>query len=146
MSQNLSVESLIAEFSAPETFDVTLPNEAVLTFRGFGSYAEKKAFEKDKADFVKQVMDAKNGAIKAADDDLIPSPFRPYSKLITPENLEAAFTIHRLCVSPGFSPADALNLTHAAHLIAYVLDQISWNSSNFLVNLKNNLYSEAKKD
>jgi len=154
MSQTLSpetpvavdVDSLLEAFGAPTTFEIALPNGGGLTFKGFGSYAEKKAFEKDKLGFVKQLLDAKAAAVKAGNNDLLPAPFRELGDLVSQENVEAAFTLHRLCLSPGFTPVDALRLTKATHLISYVMDQITWYSSNFLVNLKNELYGEAKKD
>ena len=146
MSQTLNVDSLIEEFGAPATFDIKLPNDAVLTFKGFGSYAEKKAFDTEKAGFVKQLLDAKVAAIKANDNDLLPAPFREFGDLVSKENVEAAFTLHRLCLSPGFTPVEALRLTSATHLVVFIMDQLSWYSANFLVTLKNELYGEAKKD
>lgn len=142
---NLSVDSLLAEFGAPKTFEIELPNDAKMTFRGFGSYAEKKAFEKEKQGFVKRLMDAKNSAIKANDNDLLPGPFREHSDLISPENLDAAFTIHKLCIAPGFTPVEAVRLTQATRLIEFVMDQMSWYASNFLVGLKLKLVEDAKK-
>lgn len=144
--QTLTVDSLLAEFGAPETFDVKLPNGAALTFKGFGTYAEKKAFQKEKAAWVKQITDAKNAATKANNDDLVPAPFRELSDLLSPENLDAAYTIHRLCVSPGFTPVEAIKLMQAHQLISYIMDDLTWNSANYLVAAKAEAYGEAKKD
>lgn len=144
--QTLSVDSLLAEFGAPETFDIKLPNGAVLKFQGFGTYAEKKAFQKEKAAWVKQLADAKNAAVKASNNDLLPGPFREFGDLLSPENLDAAYTIHRLCVSPGFTPVEAVKLTRAHQLISYIMDDLTWNSANYLVKAKAEAYGEAKKD
>jgi len=143
---DLSVESLLADFAAPATFDIALPNGAVLKCRGFGSYAEKKAFEREQSAFVKDQMKAKVAAIKGNDHDLLSPPYRPYFDLINEDNLVAAFTIHRVCVAPALSPIDALRLCAAPQLIAYFMDQWTWNASNFLLKLKNDLYNDAKKD
>lgn len=146
MASEITVDSLLAEFAAPATFEIKLPNDVVFKCRGFGSYAEKKKFERERKDFIVTQMAAKNAAIKAADDDLIAVPFRPYAHLLNEENLEAAFTLHRVCVEPAFSPVDALRLCEAPQLVVYFMDQLSWHAANYLVKLKNEMYAAAKKE
>lgn len=146
MASEVTVDSLLAEFAAPATFEIALPNGMVFKCRGFGSYAEKKKFERDRKDFIVTQMAAKNAATKAGNDDLIAVPFRPYAHLLSEDNLEAAFTIHRVCVEPAFTPVDALRLCEAPQLVVYFMDQLSWNMANYLVNLKNELYVAAKKE
>jgi hypothetical protein len=143
---DLSVEGLLSAFGAPETFEINLPNGAVLHCRGFGSYAEKRQFEKDRDAFVAKMLGQKNAATKAGNDGLLGGPWVPLADLFYEENLAAAYTIHRVCVSPSFEPVDALKLTKAPALASYFMDQLSWNASHFLLNLKSQLYSETKKD
>lgn len=142
----VSVESLLEAFEAPATFDINLPNGQTLTCRGFQTYADKRQFEKDQNAFVSDLIAAKNAAIKASDNDLLPVPFRPYSHLIIDENLKAAYTIHRICISPGFTPIEALRLTGAPALVSFFMDQWTWHSSKLLMDIRAQLYGEAKKD
>ncbi|NBW10346.1 MAG: hypothetical protein EBR82_20185 [Caulobacteraceae bacterium] len=142
----ITADALVATFAAPATFDIDLPDGGKLTFCGFGTYAEKKRFDLNKAEFVKPLIEAKRAAVRNGDNDLVPSPYREWSHLLEPDNLDAAYTIHARCVAPGFTPVDALKLTQAPHLIAYLMDQMTWYASNYLVQLRNEQYQDAKKD
>ena len=146
MANEVTVDSLLADFAAPATFDITLPNGVILKCRGFGSYAEKKKFERERKEFITAQVKAKEAAVKAADNDLLSPPYRPYSDLISEDNLEAAYTMHRICIEPAFSPIDALRLCGAPQLVTYFMDQASWHTANYLVALKNELYATAKKE
>jgi hypothetical protein len=145
VAPDLSVDGLLATFGAPATFDIKLPNGGVLVCRGFGSYAEKRQFEKDRDLFVQKRVAEANGARKSQ-DPILAGPYADYLELMIEDNLAAAFTIHRTCVSPVFEPIEALRLTAAPAFAAYFMDQLSWNASNFLLSIKNELYGAAKKD
>jgi hypothetical protein len=146
MTSEVTVDSLLADFAAPATFDITIPNGVVLKCRGFASYGEKKKFERERKEFITTQIKAKEAAIKEADNDLIAPPYRPYAHLLTEDNLEAAYTMHRICIEPVFSPIDALRLCEAPQLVTYFIDQASWHAANYLVTLKNQLYGAAKKE
>jgi hypothetical protein len=91
-------------------------------------------------------MSAKNAAIKKGDDDLLPVPYRSVSELIDTVNLEAAFEIHSRVIGPEvFGPVEALQLCAAPQLVSYLLDQMTWGSANFLLELKAAMYAEAGK-
>jgi len=143
---NQTVCDLVAKYGAPASFEIELPDSSKWMIKGHATFSAQRAHNEAKEKFVKDLLGAKDAATKAQNNDLLPLPYRSVSELIDRVNLEAAFEIHSRVIAPEvFGPVEALQLCAAPQLVSYLLDQMTWGSANFLLELKAAMYAEAGK-
>lgn len=141
-----SVEGILSEWEAPETFEIPL-GERRWTIRGFKTYAEQKRHEDAKAKWVNEMVASHNAYTLSKDLNSIPVPaFRELVNLMERENLEAAYDLFTRVVAPRrFEPAEALKLTKAPQLIVRFVGELTYGSTVFLLNARNKAYLELGK-
>jgi hypothetical protein len=142
-SNAITANELLEKFGAPKTFSFELPDAGTWTVRGIATYAEKRKHEAAKTKWVSDML--AQARLQAKNGDGLLAVFVPHLNLMVEENLTAAYEISHRVISPQFSPVDALRLCEAPALVQNIMDQMTWGSANFLLQLKAELYEDAGK-
>jgi len=159
------VDGLLSSFGAPVTFKLALPLGHTWTVKGFRTYAEQRRYNEAKAQWVNEMVAAHNAYVKSKDLNAIPVPaFRDLVNLMERENLEAAYDLFSrvieakqtiitdpdseptVTIKHGFSPAESLILSQAPQLVTKFIDELTYHTAHFLVNVRNGAYIELGKD
>ena len=141
-----SVDALLAEFEAPDTFEVNLPGNRTWTIKGLGTYADKRRYDDAKTKWVNDMVAQHNAYLKTSDLNAIAVPaFRDHVNLMHRDNLEAAYDLVNRVQNPTFDYVSALRLCAAPQLIAVFIDQLSYGSAKFLIELRSKLFESVGK-
>ena len=151
------VDGLLSSFGAPVTFELALPLGHTWTVKGFRTYAEQRRYNEAKTQWVNEMVAAHNAYVKSKDLNAIPVPaFRDLVNLMDRENLEAAYDLFSRVIAAvnsdamevkhGFTPAEALTITQAPQLVTKFIDELTYHTAHFLVDVRNGAYLELGKD